>query len=130
MQWGPNATTWLLPSELYPTEVRALAHGMSAAAGKFGALFAGIVFHHMSTPAIFKLSALCGLVGACVTMLFVPDVTTLDLTELDKRWASLCSGDDDEYTGPAVDPAHLSMWERWQRSSSGEHKATTPATAV
>ena len=29
-----NATTWMLPGELFPTEVRATCHGISAAAGK------------------------------------------------------------------------------------------------
>ena len=33
-QWGPNATTWLLPSELFPTETRAMSHGLAAATGK------------------------------------------------------------------------------------------------
>ena len=42
-QLGPNATTFLLPSELFPTEVRTVAHGFSAAAGKLGALFAASV---------------------------------------------------------------------------------------
>lgn len=33
-QFGPNATTWLLPGELFPTETRAMSHGISAAVGK------------------------------------------------------------------------------------------------
>ncbi len=33
-QFGPNATTWLLPGELFPTEARAMSHGLSAAVGK------------------------------------------------------------------------------------------------
>ena len=33
-QFGPNATTWLLPGELFPTEARAMSHGLSAAIGK------------------------------------------------------------------------------------------------
>lgn len=32
-QWGPNATTWLLPAELFPTETRAMSHGIAAATG-------------------------------------------------------------------------------------------------
>ena len=43
-QFGPNATTWLLPAELAPTEVRSMCHGFSAAVGKAGALVAGVVF--------------------------------------------------------------------------------------
>ncbi len=33
-QFGPNATTFVLASECYPTEMRGVAHGISAAVGK------------------------------------------------------------------------------------------------
>mmetsp|Transcript_27523 Transcript_27523/g.107797 ORF Transcript_27523/g.107797 Transcript_27523/m.107797 type:complete len:464 (+) Transcript_27523:47-1438(+) len=33
-QLGPNATTYLLPAETFPTEVRSIAHGISAFSGK------------------------------------------------------------------------------------------------
>lgn len=33
-QYGPNATKWLLASEVNPSERRALGHGLSAATGK------------------------------------------------------------------------------------------------
>lgn len=36
---GPNATTFLLPAELFPTNIRATGHGISAACGKAGAAF-------------------------------------------------------------------------------------------
>jgi MFS family permease len=35
---GPNATTYLLPAELFPTSVRATAHGLAASFGKLGAV--------------------------------------------------------------------------------------------
>ncbi len=41
--WGPNATTYLLPAELYPTRLRATAHGLGASLAKVGAT-CGIVF--------------------------------------------------------------------------------------
>ena len=34
---GPNATTWILPTELFPTSLRASGHGLATASGKFGA---------------------------------------------------------------------------------------------
>lgn len=111
MQWGPNATTWLLPSELFPTEIRALAHGVSAAAGKVGALIAGLAFAHITVQWQFGASAICGIIGVFVTLLFVPDVSALDISELDKRWAHLKAGTAHQYTGPAVAKEHLSVWE-------------------
>ncbi|KAH0548146.1 hypothetical protein GP486_008126 [Trichoglossum hirsutum] len=38
--FGPNATTFIYPGELFPTRYRALAHGISAASGKLGAITA------------------------------------------------------------------------------------------
>lgn len=40
---GPNATTWTLPAELFPTSLRGSASGLAAAAGKLGAAV-GIFF--------------------------------------------------------------------------------------
>lgn len=39
---GPNSTTFLIPAEVFPTCVRGTAHGISAAAGKCGAILNGI----------------------------------------------------------------------------------------
>ncbi|ORY06361.1 MFS general substrate transporter [Basidiobolus meristosporus CBS 931.73] len=35
--FGPNTTTFVLPSEVFPTRFRSTAHGISAASGKLGA---------------------------------------------------------------------------------------------
>lgn len=34
---GPNSTTFILPTELFPTQIRSTAHGISASSGKLGA---------------------------------------------------------------------------------------------
>lgn len=36
--FGPNATTYILPAELFPTRYRASCHGISAATGKLGSI--------------------------------------------------------------------------------------------
>lgn len=41
--WGPNSTTFIVPGEVFPTRYRSTAHGMSAAAGKIGAILAQCV---------------------------------------------------------------------------------------
>jgi MFS family permease len=40
-EFGPNMTTFVLPSELYPAAMRATGHGISAGVGKLGA-FTGV----------------------------------------------------------------------------------------
>ncbi|KAI0775040.1 major facilitator superfamily domain-containing protein [Trametes elegans] len=42
--FGPNTTTFIVPGEAFPTRYRATAHGISAAAGKLGAVLAQLVF--------------------------------------------------------------------------------------
>jgi len=42
MNMGPNATTFIIPAELYPTRLRGTAHGFAAGVAKIGAAL-GIV---------------------------------------------------------------------------------------
>jgi PHS family inorganic phosphate transporter-like MFS transporter len=41
VEFGPNTTTFVLPSELFPTEMRTTGHGIAAGVGKLGA-FIGV----------------------------------------------------------------------------------------
>mmetsp|Transcript_7587 Transcript_7587/g.12258 ORF Transcript_7587/g.12258 Transcript_7587/m.12258 type:complete len:585 (+) Transcript_7587:130-1884(+) len=117
-QFGPNSTTWLLPSELFPTQVRTAAHGFSAAAGKLGALTATFVFTYggpggtpLGSKEIFLVCSVCGLTGLFLTLTFIPDVTTLDLVHLDDRWELIVDGRPDDYHGDAIHPVYLSWFE-------------------
>lgn len=47
-QFGPNCTSFLVAGEVYPTDVRAFFHGISASAGKLGAILAASVFSNVS----------------------------------------------------------------------------------
>lgn len=41
---GPNATTFIVPAELFPARLRSTCHGISAAAGKAGAIVGAFGF--------------------------------------------------------------------------------------
>lgn len=41
----------------------------------------------------FYLSAAAGALGVLVTLLFIPDISTLDLAEGDRRWDALKAGE-------------------------------------
>ena len=111
-QFGPNAVTFLVAAEVYPTPVRATAHGFSAAAGKLGALTAAVMYNYIGTQTKFEVVTWFGLIGALVTWIFLPDTTGLDLKEQERRWAYIRSGREKEYHGVAIHPKHLSLWER------------------
>ena len=111
-QFGPNSITFIAAAEVYPTAVRATAHGFSAACGKLGALTAAVVYNYISTQEKFHFVPWFGLAGVILTIVFLPDTTGLDLKEQERRWAYIRAGREKEYHGVAVHPKHLSLWER------------------
>merc|ERR1719421_2259524 len=86
--FGPNTTTFIIPVEVYPTLVRATCHGISAAAGKTGAVIGAAAFSPMDDTfgietVLFCCSLVC-LSGALMTYVFTSD-EVLDLEDLDAR---------------------------------------------
>ena len=115
--FGANSTTFLLPSESYPTSVRTRAHGLSAACGKLGALAATLLFslgnggRPMTPDTIFYVCSACCLLGLVLTVIFVPDVTELDLKQLDVQWELILKDDLASYHGEANNYKFLSWFE-------------------
>eukprot|EP00756_Hemistasia_phaeocysticola_P001629 Hpha_TRINITY_DN11150_c0_g1::TRINITY_DN11150_c0_g1_i1::g.28064::m.28064/K08176/PHO84; MFS transporter, PHS family, inorganic phosphate transporter len=74
--WGPNYTTFIVPTLLFDTEIRARAHGASAAAGKVGGAVGVYLFSLILDGAGFSaVSAMCAGVAAAgilVTLCFIP----------------------------------------------------------
>ena len=57
-----NATTWMLPGEIFPTEVRATCHGISAATGKVRTS-SGCAAHALRSwhpTAVVRVAVCCG----------------------------------------------------------------------
>ena len=50
--------------------------------------------------------------GLVLTILFVPNIMTLDLREGDRRFDALMAGNPAAYNGEAVNPNNLSLYER------------------
>uniref|UniRef100_A0A7S1VBV2 Major facilitator superfamily (MFS) profile domain-containing protein n=1 Tax=Grammatophora oceanica TaxID=210454 RepID=A0A7S1VBV2_9STRA len=125
-QLGPNATTFLIPAEVFPTEMRSWCHGIAAASGKVGALISAILFHSLSNETdLFLLSGYASLAAALITFLTIPDYTTLkDLQQVDILWRATLQGKRHEcYTAEldVCDPRYQSRLERWviRRSKHG-----------
>jgi PHS family inorganic phosphate transporter-like MFS transporter len=92
--FGPNATTFIVPGECFPTRYRSTSHGLSAASGKVGAIIAQCVFGPLKTKGnpttknptpwlnhimqIFALFMLCGI----FTTLLIPETKRKTLEEL------------------------------------------------
>lgn len=113
MNAGPNATTYLLPAEVYPTHLRATGHGIAAASGKVGAVI-GTFFLPLATtrfglsPSLAVIAGLT-LVGAMVTWYFRIETRGQPLEGNDELAKELRSGQlDDELPPPERHTTHPS----------------------
>ena len=74
MNAGPNATTYALPAEVFPLEMRAAGHGFAAASAKFGAAIGVLLFpillKHVGATALLLGVAGCCALGFLVTYVF------------------------------------------------------------
>lgn len=114
-QLGPNATTFLIPAEIFPTEMRTLCHGICAASGKVGALIAAVLFNFLDRDVdLFLLSGYASFIACIITVWTIPETNGLDLLEIDRKWRMILEGQKRDYTGPANHPDNLSMYERFK----------------
>lgn len=83
IEFGPNSTTFVFPSEVFPVTVRGLGFGISASAGKAGAAVAAFVFPlllvHLNLSGTMGLLAGVSALGALLTaaLLLEPKGKTL-----------------------------------------------------
>jgi MFS family permease len=65
MNAGPNATTYALPAEVFPSEVRAAGHGFAAGMAKLGAAL-GVFFFPILLESVGEAVLLFGLAIVCL----------------------------------------------------------------
>ncbi|KAG0221837.1 major facilitator superfamily domain-containing protein [Mortierella sp. GBAus27b] len=93
--FGPNTTTFVVPGEVFPTRVRATAHGISAASGKLGAILATFLFNklveiggapgeHAFLPQLLGIFAGIMFLGFIFTFL-IPETKGMTLEEIENR---------------------------------------------
>jgi PHS family inorganic phosphate transporter-like MFS transporter len=83
---GPNTTTFVYPSEVYPTAFRTTGHGISAAAGKVGAVVAVFAFTAVvagyGLPFMLELLALFSFLGCILTVVILPETSQRSLEDV------------------------------------------------
>ncbi len=86
MNSGPNATTFILPAELYPTELRGTGHGFASAAGKTGAALGifllPVVKDRFGLTSTLILLAICAVLALVTTLLCRIETKCKSLEEL------------------------------------------------
>jgi PHS family inorganic phosphate transporter-like MFS transporter len=92
-EFGPNATTFVYPAEIFPVEARTTGHGIAAAAGKIGG-FAGV----FSFPLLMAWhgllaaemgAAIASVLGLGVTIAMLPETKNRTLEELNGATAAV-----------------------------------------
>ncbi len=85
-EFGPNATTFVYPSEIFPVRVRTTAHGVCAAVGKIGGFFGVFLFPYLMNwkglPAAETAAAITSLAGLLMTAWMLPETKGKSLEEL------------------------------------------------
>jgi PHS family inorganic phosphate transporter-like MFS transporter len=80
---GPNTTTFILPTELFPTNIRSTAHGIAASIAKLGAGIFTFLFLILGTAlgngGEFELLGAMAAIGAVVTLLTIRETKGLSL---------------------------------------------------
>ncbi|TMW65877.1 hypothetical protein Poli38472_003642 [Pythium oligandrum] len=74
--FGPNVSTFCLPAEIFPADVRVKLNGIAAASGKIGATVGAAMFGMIEKDAgvtyVLVLSGVVSVLGAVVTYYFIP----------------------------------------------------------
>ena len=80
---GPNAQTYLLAGEVFPTPVRGLGAGLAAAVGKVGAVLTAFAFPVLlatwGSERLLPMLAITSLVGAAITWIYRIETTGVDM---------------------------------------------------
>jgi PHS family inorganic phosphate transporter-like MFS transporter len=84
-EFGPNMTTFVMPSELFPVSMRATGHGISAGIGKFGAFIGVFLFPVLNSSLGLRgtllLTAGVSLAGLALTLV-LPEPAGRSLEEI------------------------------------------------
>jgi MFS transporter, PHS family, inorganic phosphate transporter len=86
-EFGPNTTTFIYPAEIFPTEVRTTAHGISAGMGKLGA-FVGVYLltDNLNAWGIRTIEGVCAgvaVAGLLLTVACLPEPAGKSLEDLE-----------------------------------------------
>jgi MFS family permease len=91
-EFGPNATTFVYPSEIFPVRVRTTCHGIAAAMGKVGGFVGVFTFPFFMSwnglPAAEGAAAIVSVLGLLVTVFFLPETKGKSLEELSEQPAT------------------------------------------
>ena len=130
---GPNTTTFVIPSEIFPTSIRASAHGISAAAGKVGAaigtaVMPAILSASASLPAVMFISAAVAAAGFLFTLALTRESQHTDIMQQQQQQQQQQRGSaDDSGSGSSSSSADK---PRAAAAQSGSSRSSLPSLSL
>ena len=130
--FGPNATTFIVPGECFPTRYRSSSHGISAAAGKVGAIIAQVLIGPLRTrgapPGSTASPWLNHVMEIYALFMFLGIFTSFLIPETKRKTLEQLAG---EVPGtPEFDPSTISYSDSAKRSASHEAEEVSAEKAV
>ena len=90
-EFGPNTTTFIMPAEIFPVQVRTTSHGISATVGKVGAAVGTFCFPLLQSafglPGPMWVAAVSSIAGFGLTWALLPEPNGLALEEASRETA-------------------------------------------
>lgn len=84
-EFGPNMTTFVIPGEVFPTSIRGMGDGISAASGKVGAFLGALLvptlLKTIHLTGVMGIMAAVSLIGILLTIVAIPEPKGLTLEE-------------------------------------------------
>lgn len=84
-EFGPNMTTFVIPGEVFPTSIRGMGDGISAASGKVGAFIGALLvptlLKSIHLTGVMGLMAGVSVIGILLTIVAIPEPKGLTLEE-------------------------------------------------
>ncbi|KJX92423.1 hypothetical protein TI39_contig5853g00001 [Zymoseptoria brevis] len=123
---GPNCTRFLLPVEVFPTRVRATAHGIAAASGKAGAVITAFAFGSIRDR--IGISGVLGLFSGIMALLvlvtlWIPETRNVSIAQIEK--GLLGEAGNSIFDESRSDETAISSADSVQKSGKGIHDSNT-----
>jgi PHS family inorganic phosphate transporter-like MFS transporter len=103
VEFGPNTTTFVIPSEVFPTRLRSTGHGIAAGVGKLGA-FVGV----FAVPRLQSAIGLRGMLGVAAGAAAIGFLLTRVLPEAGNRTLDEVSQGEEQRDSQGADQAPMS----------------------
>ncbi|MBX8631163.1 MAG: MFS transporter [Thermoplasmata archaeon] len=89
---GPNTTTFVIPSECFPTRFRGTGHGIAAGSGKLGAALSTLTFGTLilvlHDSGMMLLLSFIAFIGVLVTLFLIKETKQVTLEEASEEWSA------------------------------------------